>query len=359
MRAVFHILVWILGLGLFANSAQAANVLALGLDEGSGAVTFVDSSGNGNNGSCTSGTCPQSGLAGMVNRAAVFDGVNDFIQIPGTASLRPASTVAVSAYIKTASAPAEGGEIVSMGDNYTLKVLANGNARFFYYAGSNWIGVDTAGLNLLDNQIHHLVGQKTASALEIYVDGVPRASVPASGTISYTLGTNLMIGRHANGVTTRHFNGMIDEVQVYHRPLSASQIAALALKGAVVMALGLDEPSGAVIFRDNSGTNNHGSCSSATCPQAGATGKASAAAVFNGVDDYILIPGNSSLRPASTVAVSAYIKTATAPAQGGEIVSMGDNYTLKNPGQWQCSILLLCREQLDQCRYGWPESIGQ
>jgi hypothetical protein len=90
----------------------------------------------------------------------------------------------------------------------------------------------------LDNNFHHLVGQKTSSALEIYVDGLQRASVPASGAISYTLGANLMIGRHANGVTTRYFNGTIDEVGVYNRALSASEISALAGAGVPAPAPG-------------------------------------------------------------------------------------------------------------------------
>src|SRR5699024_3671706 len=98
------------------------------------------------------------------------------------------------------------------GDSYAMRMLVDGNVRFFFYVGNNtWLSLDTTGLHLLDNTFHHLVGQKTTTGLEIYVDGVQKATNTATGTISYTLGPSLNIGRHANGFATRYFNGTIDE----------------------------------------------------------------------------------------------------------------------------------------------------
>jgi hypothetical protein len=64
---------------LFTDSARAANVMSLNTDEGSGAFLFSDSSGNSNNGSCSPSTCPQSGVAGKLNSAVMFDGSDTFI----------------------------------------------------------------------------------------------------------------------------------------------------------------------------------------------------------------------------------------------------------------------------------------
>src|SRR4051812_5776805 len=195
---------------LFTNPAGAANVMSLNLDEVPGAFLFSDSSGNSNNGSCSGATCPQSGVPGKLNNAVTLDGTADFIQVTGSASLRPPTTVAVAAFVKTASAPTEA-EVVSMGDNYTLRILADGNVRFAYHIGNQvWTAAQTTGVNVLSNTFHHVVGQKTTSAIEIYVDGVQKKTQPGSGTIVYTLGPNLMIGRHGNGGTTRYFNGTID-----------------------------------------------------------------------------------------------------------------------------------------------------
>jgi hypothetical protein len=218
--------------GTVMNGFAQTPVMRLNLNEDAGAITFTDSSGNGNNGSCSGATCPQSEVSGAIATAALTNGASTYISVPGNGSLKPATTVAVAAYVKTATAPPNGGEVVSMGDSYHLRVLSSGNVRFSYYIGSNtWMYLDTTGVNVLDNVFHHLVGQKTATGIEIYVGGVLRASVSAGGTISYTLGPNMNIGRHANGDPTRYFNGTIDEVNVYAQALTASEITALAAGG--------------------------------------------------------------------------------------------------------------------------------
>jgi hypothetical protein len=215
------------------SPVEIAARMTLKLNEAAGAVTFTDAS-IGNTGSCSGTTCPQSGVAGAVNTAAAFDGSTDFINVPGNATLRPTSTVAVSAHIKTSTVPPNGGEIISMGDNYTLRILANGNLRFFFYLGNNtWTTLDTTVLNLKDSIFHHVVGQKTPTHLEIYVDGVMRGQMPATGTIAYGLGTNLNVGRHANNDPTRYFNGTIDEVNVFSRSLTSAEIGSLSAGGGV------------------------------------------------------------------------------------------------------------------------------
>jgi hypothetical protein len=166
-------------------------------------------------------------VAGKLNNAVMLDGSADFIQVTGNASLRPATTVTVAAHVKTASAPSEA-EVVSMGDNYTLRIKADGNVRFSYHIGNLvYTALETTGVNVLDNTFHHLVGQKTSSGVQIYVDGVLKTSLTVSNSIVYTLGPNLMIGRHGNG-GTRYFNGVIDEVKIYNQTLSASEISTLA-----------------------------------------------------------------------------------------------------------------------------------
>lgn len=51
----------------------------------------------------------------------------------------------------------------------------------------------------------------------------------------------------------------------------------------------LDELAGATTFMDNSATGNHGACSGATCPAAGAGGHAGTALQFDGMDDYVAV----------------------------------------------------------------------
>src|SRR4051812_12684944 len=60
---------------------------------------WADSSGNGFNGSCPAGHCPNGGSAGIGNTtAALYQSVDDYINVvPAPSLLKPASTVTVSA----------------------------------------------------------------------------------------------------------------------------------------------------------------------------------------------------------------------------------------------------------------------
>ena len=188
-------------------------------DETSG-TTATDSSGLGDNGALTGATR----VSGITGNAVSLDGTTAYVLAPGASSLKPVSTVSVAAWVKPTTAPASGGEVVSMGDNYVLRVLSDGNVMFFFYNGTTWITLQTTGVNVLDGNWHHLAGVKSASQMVVYVDGVSKASSAASGTIPYSLGTNLYIGMHGNGSTSHNFNGIIDEVRVYNVDLNATQV---------------------------------------------------------------------------------------------------------------------------------------
>ncbi len=188
-------------------------------DEGSGTTT-ADSSGLGNNGTLNGATW----VSGVSGYAVSFDGTGTYVEVPGTSALKPASTVSVTAWIKTTTAPSLGGEVVSMGDNYALRVLSDGNVLFFFYNGTTWITVQTTGVNVLDGRWHNIAGVKSASQIQIFVDGVSKAAYSTSDTIPYTLGTNLYFGKHGNGSASYNFNGVIDEVRIYNIALSATDV---------------------------------------------------------------------------------------------------------------------------------------
>ncbi|RMD67876.1 hypothetical protein D6817_00280, partial [Candidatus Pacearchaeota archaeon] len=73
--------------GEFAKPANMSqNVLLLHLNEGSGATSFADSSGNGNDGSCTGAACPTA-TSGKFNGAFDFDGNDDYLDLGNPSSL--------------------------------------------------------------------------------------------------------------------------------------------------------------------------------------------------------------------------------------------------------------------------------
>ena len=76
-----------------------------------------------------------------------------------------------------------------------------------------------------DNRWHHLAGTYDGSKLNLYIDGVARASVAATGNIADSSARSLNIGRFSEGGFL--FKGVIDDVQIYNRALSATEIQQL------------------------------------------------------------------------------------------------------------------------------------
>ena len=298
------------------------------LDEGSGTIA-TDVSGNGNNGTINGATWSTGKSGGGLS----FDGGDGdyMIRTNPSSGLKPSSEVAIAAWIKTGATDTGGAEVVSMGDSYALRVEKDGNIRFFYYNGSGYKSVRTTGVNVLDGAWHHIVGQKTGTALQVYVDGGSQVTTDNTGTILYTLGTDLFIGRHGKGGTDYDFNGSIDEVRIYNRALSNQEAQDLYNTTSTVVTNGLqslyvlDEGSG-TIANDVSGNGNNGTINGATW----STGKSGGGLSFDGDGDYVTKTNPSSgLKPSSEVAIAAWIKTGATDSGGAEVVSMGDSYALR------------------------------
>lgn len=76
----------------------------------------------------------------------------------------------------------------------------------------------------------HIAAVADASSLRIYLNGVEAASVPFAGPIRMAA-TPMVIGNHAGIASFRHsecpaFGGLMDEVKIFQKPLSASEVMA-------------------------------------------------------------------------------------------------------------------------------------
>lgn len=98
---------------------------------------------------------------------------------------------------------------------------------------------------------HHLVGTFNGSALSVYLDSAPSATMIATGTITSSTGTNLCIGAHPLD-HSRMFDGIIESASIFPRALTASEITARYTSGPTapasapgpVLYLPLDEKHG-------------------------------------------------------------------------------------------------------------------
>jgi hypothetical protein len=195
------------------------------LDEPNSANSAVDASGNHQHGIPTG--CPpvvtgvQTGVASP--KARSFNGFGtQFITIPMTTAVKPAAQIAVSVWFKGTSTDVSGSDLVSAGDSYAIRILNTGAATFFIYRGlvggtPTWLSCVTPAAGLLDGQWHRIVGEKTDAQLAVYLNdsGTPSCTLATTVPIDYTLGTNLIIGKHGDGSGSYDVNGTIDEVCVY------------------------------------------------------------------------------------------------------------------------------------------------
>lgn len=178
-----------------------------------------DSSGNGNDGT-TYGAAFVDGVRG---RALSFDGVDDYVTIGAHPELEP-STISVSVWVKFSRT--EDLRLIidsSHGDDTKGWVLQQYPGFIIFGYGSSsgsFYGAQTSS-NPGDNNWHQLVGTFDGVSEKIYLDGV------LSGVDTY-IGTPVPSGRPINigywYYGGRYFNGLIDEIRIYNRALSAEEI---------------------------------------------------------------------------------------------------------------------------------------
>ncbi len=227
------------------NASMSGNVFLGHLDEGSGVTTFMDGSGNNNNGSCSGASCP-SITTGKFNGAMSFDGVKQYIEIPKTASMtmHPNLPMTLSAWIYTIgtapnvifqdaleAAPYNGVWFTASGNKLAISMVDS---------AGNLIGI-TAASAFTSSQWHYVVatydGSKTASGLKIYVDGSLAPSVVTynAATMTNDFGNTRpwRIGVDSNIIPSDWFKGYIDEVALYNRALSATEISDQYKRGAL------------------------------------------------------------------------------------------------------------------------------
>jgi len=201
------------------------------LDETAGLIA-ADSSGYGNDGTLRgmAGTEWKTGIRGG---ALEFTGTGKYVDCGNDTSLRLRGSVTISAWVKMNANNAGaymgiGGKLKT--DPYKGFSLVRHSSNVFRLWADNGANV-IAGYEAdsdkpyTDTEWHHLVGVVDAGTSKLYVDGVKQAK---QGTVSLTdSGEIVHIGRQYSGLDDRYWNGLIDDVRIYYRALSAQEIAGL------------------------------------------------------------------------------------------------------------------------------------
>ncbi len=235
------------------------------LDDSNANGSIVDSSGNALNGTGTGFTAPNGASSDAPNTASGnggsirFDGINDAISIGPSESLRLTSgRYSQSLWIKPTHNDNEFRGIIgyqqgdSVGTRYPF-VYIRGDALYagFGTGGNTWKGV-VSGNVVTRNAWNHIAVTFDGSTMILFVNGeeVGRNS-DFGGSVPTTQLAQLDIGRINN-----QFIGAIDDVQLYDRAISGSEVQNL-IDGATLppprfsgfftaqpLARGLREPTG-------------------------------------------------------------------------------------------------------------------
>lgn len=171
---------------------------------------------------------------GMVAEGLVFDGINDYVEIPSHDELNfgaaPDGDFSIDFWIKTSS---------SAGIKLILdKRTRNPYRGYSVYLHNGRIGVQLADGNgytnynsnayVADNEYHLVaITVDRDSSLKVYLDGDEIQSFnPSARPGSLNNDAPLRIGRHSFG-SGHYFQGILDEVELFNRALTEPEVLAL------------------------------------------------------------------------------------------------------------------------------------
>jgi hypothetical protein len=202
-----------------SNVQTPGLVAAFGFEELTGSVVN-DVSGNGNQGQMTNAVRSASGRYG---RALSFNGTNAIVSVADAPSLDLTNGMTVSAWVRPAALT--GWRTVALkarapGLSYALYAHSNVSRPAGYIANPGDTGVNGSSALAL-NTWTHLALTFDGTSLVLYVNGVEVNRTGPPGAILTSTGA-LSIG--GNNVWGEWFSGLIDEVRVYNRALSVSEI---------------------------------------------------------------------------------------------------------------------------------------
>ena len=210
---------------LFAHADITSNLVGWWqFDEGSGS-SASDSSGNGNTGTLVNSP---TWVAGQINDALQFNGTSQYVSIPNSTSLASPATndsISVSVWLKLSSNNSSFREIVRKANGSTGWFLVVNTSNKIAFSTSAASGEYTGGYaDSADNLWHLVTATFDGTTINLYQDGVLQTSY-AGGAVSSD-SDPIGIASLGNG-SAQFLGAAIDDVRVYSRALSATDVAQL------------------------------------------------------------------------------------------------------------------------------------
>lgn len=213
-----------------ANFGSGQLVAAYAFDEGSG-TTAADASGNGQNGVITSGSWTTSGKHGT---ALTFNGSSSWVTVPDSVLLDLSTSLTLEAWIYPTAVPNNWKSVMMKEDSgfyvYGLYLSPSSHPAVYLVIGGLEHGLEVSSTTLPINVWSHVAVTYDGAMLRVYVNGTEVGSQAVSGTVPASAGV-LRIG--GNSIwNNEFFKGRIDDVRIYNRPLTRSEVQSDMATGA-------------------------------------------------------------------------------------------------------------------------------
>ncbi|MFZ2189972.1 MAG: LamG-like jellyroll fold domain-containing protein [Candidatus Magasanikiibacteriota bacterium] len=238
------------------NANMSGNILLMHFNESTGATIFQDTSGNSINGTCTGTSCPTTIGTGKLGEAVSFDGVNDTILLPNSASLDPKTSNFTWAGWLKFGAFTGGYRMVYYdgaglgGKGFGVMLLNTTNIiKFEIYGSTGGRQYSLPATTNYLNEWHYWVFTANASTYQtnIYVDGVLINTKSCANWGSIDSISN----HYFASANSSYYNGSMDEVAIYSRVLSAQEILNSYKRGATRLKLQVRSCSNSTCVSDS------------------------------------------------------------------------------------------------------------
>ncbi|MCK4553441.1 LamG domain-containing protein, partial [Candidatus Parcubacteria bacterium] len=263
---------------------------------------------------------------GKVGQGLDFDGVGDYVKVEDSSSLDITDNITITAWIyvtKDTNNPIV--TKLTEGSN-PYRFMWDSDERLAFQADFDgvWVSTHRSSVWLDFNEWYHAVVTYSGAEIVFYANGNAITTINETGVLT---SNNEPVEIGKSTTNSYNFNGLIDEVRVYNRALSADEIGELYRAGAKRLGVNttqvnkltdglvghwtfngadMDWASTTAEALDRSGNSNNGNVIGAKA----AIGKVGQGMEFDGVDDYVDVPDADSL-DATNVTLSAWVKSGT------------------------------------------------
>ncbi len=313
------------------------------MDEGTGQYAY-DVSGNGNTGTLGTSTNAEPAdptwATGKLGKGLSFDGVNDYVSVADNNTLDTIGDYTISMWFKNGAGSKTYPTLLNRGgqsaDGYFWIYTAGTNERDLIFQWSN--GVDfgpevfssVLAMNTWQNILFTF--DNTTKALKLFVNGAQQGTTKTLANYNAVDDGVLYIGTYSTLSTNYPILGLIDDVRIYNRALSAGEVAqqynstkdgylgnlkmanqenATTTSNNPVGWWKMDEGTG-ITTVDSSGNGKTGTLTGPTHLPTWTTGKLGKAVNFDGVDDYVDVGIINAIRGVSQFTISGWVKRSSA-----------------------------------------------